>query len=116
MTLRHINLCSLMRDTDGIWRGRWLNFERMPIELIPLIGAGDYCFLRLEESGPSLARRLHRIASLRPKFFCINDDRRGDSTNDIMVMQYKAFLHWYFRRPSSFKHPEGCYSIISGHA
>lgn len=79
-------------------------------------GAGDYCFLKLEESGPSLARRLHRIASLRPKFFCINDDRRGDSTNDIMVMQYKAFLHWYFRRPSSFEHPEGCYSIISGHA
>lgn len=26
----------LARDPDGVWRGRWLQFERMPIELTPL--------------------------------------------------------------------------------
>lgn len=28
-------LCRLRRDPDGGWRGRWLCFEKMPIELIP---------------------------------------------------------------------------------
>lgn len=27
--------CHLYRGTDGVWRGRWLQFERMPIELVP---------------------------------------------------------------------------------
>jgi hypothetical protein len=27
--------CRLIRGGDGIWRGRWLRYERMPIELIP---------------------------------------------------------------------------------
>jgi len=26
--------CHLMRDVDGVWRGRWLIAERMPIELV----------------------------------------------------------------------------------
>jgi Mannosyltransferase putative len=25
--------CELKRDPDGVWRGRWLRFERMPVEL-----------------------------------------------------------------------------------
>lgn len=29
-------ICRLRLDDDGIWRGRWLQFEQMPIELIPL--------------------------------------------------------------------------------
>ena len=28
--------CHLKRDTDGAWRGAWLEHERMPIEFIPL--------------------------------------------------------------------------------
>src|SRR5262249_14205097 len=28
--------CRLARCPDGIWRGRWLHHERMPIELVPL--------------------------------------------------------------------------------
>jgi hypothetical protein len=28
--------CHLKRDSDGVWRGAWLEHERMPIELIPL--------------------------------------------------------------------------------
>ena len=27
--------CQLRRGRDGVWRGRWLRFERMPIELTP---------------------------------------------------------------------------------
>jgi len=27
--------CTLREDEDGIWRGRWINHEQMPIELIP---------------------------------------------------------------------------------
>jgi predicted O-methyltransferase YrrM len=27
--------CELHLDADGVWRGRWLDFERMPIELAP---------------------------------------------------------------------------------
>ncbi len=27
--------CILRNDVDGIWRGRWLSFEKMPVELIP---------------------------------------------------------------------------------
>ncbi|GIW80411.1 MAG: hypothetical protein KatS3mg105_2218 [Gemmatales bacterium] len=30
--------CHLQRDGDGTWTGRWLEHERMPIELIPLEG------------------------------------------------------------------------------
>ena len=29
-------MCRLRLDDDGVWRGRWLQFEQMPIELIPL--------------------------------------------------------------------------------
>jgi hypothetical protein len=29
-------ICRLRLERDGVWRGRWLQFEQMPIELIPL--------------------------------------------------------------------------------
>ena len=29
-------ICRLRLGDDGVWRGRWLQFEQMPIELIPL--------------------------------------------------------------------------------
>src|SRR5262249_6512062 len=29
-------ICRLRLDDDGVWRGRWLQFEQMPIELISL--------------------------------------------------------------------------------
>jgi hypothetical protein len=28
-------ICRLHLEHDGVWRGRWLQFEQMPIELIP---------------------------------------------------------------------------------
>lgn len=28
-------LCQLERDTDGVWRGNWIQFGRMPVELYP---------------------------------------------------------------------------------
>jgi Mannosyltransferase putative len=31
---------TLLRDPDGVWRGRWLHQEQMPVELIPL---GNVC-------------------------------------------------------------------------
>lgn len=31
--------CHLTRDADGIWRGTWLEHERMPIELVPVPAA-----------------------------------------------------------------------------
>jgi hypothetical protein len=27
--------CRLTRHEDGVWRGRWLRYERFPVELIP---------------------------------------------------------------------------------
>lgn len=27
--------CRLKRDADGVWKGAWIDYERMPIELIP---------------------------------------------------------------------------------
>jgi hypothetical protein len=30
--------CHLVRQSDAVWRGRWLEHERMPVELIPLEG------------------------------------------------------------------------------
>jgi hypothetical protein len=32
--------CRLQRDVDGVWRGRWLTHERMPVELIPQTRSG----------------------------------------------------------------------------
>lgn len=29
-------ICRLTLDADGVWRGHWLQFEQMPIEVIPL--------------------------------------------------------------------------------
>ena len=29
------DICELVLETDGCWRGRWLQFEKMPVELIP---------------------------------------------------------------------------------
>jgi hypothetical protein len=41
--------CTLLRDGDGVWRGRWLHHEQTPVELIPLgnlapesSGSGDH--------------------------------------------------------------------------
>jgi hypothetical protein len=28
--------CSLKADDSGTWRGQWLRFEKMPVELTPL--------------------------------------------------------------------------------
>ncbi|HMP07490.1 MAG TPA: hypothetical protein PJ982_14160, partial [Lacipirellulaceae bacterium] len=28
--------CHLALDGDGVWRGRWLEHERMPVELVPI--------------------------------------------------------------------------------
>jgi len=28
-------MCRLTKHEDGVWRGRWLRYERMPVELIP---------------------------------------------------------------------------------
>jgi hypothetical protein len=28
-------ICCLCQSDDGVWRGRWLRFEQMPIELTP---------------------------------------------------------------------------------
>lgn len=28
--------CTLRQDADGVWRGQWLRFEQMPVDLIPL--------------------------------------------------------------------------------
>jgi hypothetical protein len=39
--------CSLTRGADGVWRGRWLRYEQMPVELIPLTQVSP------EWSGPS---------------------------------------------------------------
>ncbi len=33
--------CRLARHADGVWRGRWLRFERMPVELTALSPDGD---------------------------------------------------------------------------
>jgi hypothetical protein len=33
--------CWLTRRDDGVWRGRWLRHERMPVELAPLAAAHD---------------------------------------------------------------------------
>jgi hypothetical protein len=30
------DICTLTHDKDGIWRGRWLWYEQMPVELIPI--------------------------------------------------------------------------------
>src|SRR4029077_9150296 len=32
----HGEICRLRLDADGVWRGRWLQFEQVPIELIAL--------------------------------------------------------------------------------
>jgi len=28
-------ICALQLERDGCWRGRWLQFEKMPVEMIP---------------------------------------------------------------------------------
>src|SRR5262249_13105915 len=33
--------CTLLRDADGVWRGHWLHQGQIPVELLPLCGAGD---------------------------------------------------------------------------
>jgi hypothetical protein len=32
--------CRLTQDEDGVWRGRWLRYERNPVELVPWSGGG----------------------------------------------------------------------------
>jgi hypothetical protein len=44
--------CRLQRDADGIWRGRWLHKERMPVELRPL---GDGSLPRASAGGKRAA-------------------------------------------------------------
>ncbi|MCS7022598.1 MAG: hypothetical protein NZU63_12310 [Gemmataceae bacterium] len=38
LTLSRIDrpTCHLQRNNDGVWKGQWLEYERMPIEFIPL--------------------------------------------------------------------------------
>jgi hypothetical protein len=62
--------------------------------------AGLYRFVTVGPGDMGLARSLRSIAAERPKFFCLNDDRPDGGEPDVIRMQSKAFLHWYFRRPS----------------
>jgi len=41
--------CALRQDSDGIWQGRWIQFERMAIELIPCSPSDSA--ERLQEAG-----------------------------------------------------------------
>lgn len=33
---RHLPICALEEDAHGIWHGRWLRWEQMPIRLAPI--------------------------------------------------------------------------------
>jgi predicted SAM-dependent methyltransferase len=40
--------CDLVRDDDGVWRGRWLSHERMAVELRPMPDGPAYHDWRIE--------------------------------------------------------------------
>jgi hypothetical protein len=57
-------ICALSRHADGMWRGRWLQYERAPVELIPIgMTGGDLPETsrqhveRIMEHGAAEARR-----------------------------------------------------------
>ena len=49
--------CHLERGADGVWRGRWLEHERMPIELIPRPSMIDPIVLRSRRELEEHSRR-----------------------------------------------------------
>jgi hypothetical protein len=73
-----------------------------PPRLAPKVRRGGF-LMRLTGSAEQARLDFHYIAVRRPRFFCINDDLLDDATADTVAMQCKAFLAWYFPRPSSFE-------------
>jgi hypothetical protein len=62
-----------------------------------------YCFVSLTDNDLAFAAHFKRIAELRPRFFCVNDDLAGHDFSPTIRRQLRAFLEWYFPRPSRFE-------------
>jgi len=63
----------------------------------------DYCFARLEGSCVADTAQLLRIARLRPRFFCINDDM-GDSLRErVLLKGLTPFLRFMFPTRSPYE-------------
>lgn len=75
-----------------------------PARIRPRTRRGGFLML-LTGSAEQARLDFQYIAVRRPRFFCVNDDLGDDAAGDTVAMQYKAFLAWYFPKPSSFERP-----------
>lgn len=63
----------------------------------------DYSFVALGSHSWRMRHMFWKIQTLRPRFFCINDDL-GDVPADYKTLHYlRTFLRSYFPHPSSFE-------------
>ena len=63
----------------------------------------EFCFVNLNTSALDGVRRLVRIARMRPRFFCINDDVGGAIGPRLLLAALPAFLSAMFPRKSAFE-------------
>jgi hypothetical protein len=75
-----------------------------PARIRPRTRRGGF-LMRLTGSLEQAQLDFRYIAVCRPRFFCVNDDLSDDAAGDTVATQYKAFLAWYFPKPSSFERP-----------
>lgn len=58
LSSRSVDTCRLQLQSDSVWHGAWLQFEQIPVEIIPIDSA--------DEPGSNLPRRLLYITPVAP--------------------------------------------------
>lgn len=69
-------------------------------------GSSDYSFLSLKNNLWEIWKAFFTIGfSIKPKFFCINDDLEGAGSYNILLTSLRMFLRFYFPYSSRFEKP-----------
>jgi hypothetical protein len=74
-----------------------------PTHLIRDRWPSTYAFVRVDSDVRLTKQRLGELLSLRPKFFCLNDDAGDAGALSLVWQELNAFLQQYYPNKSSFE-------------
>jgi hypothetical protein len=96
------------RSDDDLWPDKWYRYflltqRSIRTKAVPALQALRFNRLHKIKNDPGRQRReLARLARMRPRFYCMNDDQGPDPDPEVTTA-VRAFLDAYYPRPSCFE-------------
>jgi len=89
--------------TFKLYRRYMLEKHRDISRAVPIWDFVRLCFFhKITNNFTATERGLRKINTIKPKFFCLNDDQRSDPNPEV-VRSVKLFLDQYFPTPSPYE-------------